>query len=133
MPNAVTTFDQAPILTGIIGSELMYAYQPLGTIPATYLGGTLTPNQLKAFVQGTSAGTVASMRQLKAALVSQSVMLTVLVAVPADPTNSTNIAWFSAYEMTPTDVFVTGFLQPTLGYSNAQIAALFSLALTFPT
>lgn len=132
MPIAPTPYDQAPILSGIIGTELLYAYQPLGTIPSTYRGGTITPLQLKSFVQGTSSGTIASMRQLKAALVSQTVMLTVLVAVPADPTNATNIAWFSAYEMTPTDTFVTGFLQPTLGYSNAQITALFTLALSFP-
>lgn len=72
------------------------------------------------------------MRQLKAALAAQNVIIEVYQALPADIANSYNIAWASASVMTLTDPFVTGFLQPTLGYSTPQLDALFSLALTFP-
>ena len=73
-----------------------------------------------------------TMRQLIAAMGSQAVLVSVQNAVPADITNAYNIAWTHAVYMPLTDPFVTGFLQPTLGYSGAQMTTLYALALTFP-
>jgi hypothetical protein len=72
------------------------------------------------------------MRQLVAAMAGQGTLVAVYEALPSDITNSYNIAWSHAYYMGITDPFITGFLQPTLGYTTAQMQALFTLALTYP-
>lgn len=129
---AGTTLDVLPPALGLQGNELLWIYQPqTGDTPVTYVGLRCTTAQVAALVSG--IGTVnPSMRQLIAALASQAVLVEVEQAVPGDTTNSYNIAWNHAYVMSIGDSFVTGFLQPTLGYSGAQMTALFTLALTFP-
>jgi hypothetical protein len=77
------------------------------------------------------------MRQLKQALASQTdagvnALLLVNENVPADITTFNYITWNTAYRISIADPFVVNFLQPTLGYSGAQMTALFLLADTFP-
>lgn len=138
------TYDQTPAALALNGGELIYAYQqnsntglygqgPTGPTPWT--GVTLTPAQIAAFVAAAyklpSSGYV-SMRQLLAALAYQASLVTVFEALPSDITNPYNIAYNHAYIITQSDPFVTGFLQPTLGLTGPQLAALFALATTFP-
>lgn len=128
---AVITFSQLPPATGLTGAEIFAVSQLLG-IPVQETSVGVTLNQIKAFLGGGSTSTVVSMRQLFAAMVVQGVYLIAQAAVPADPTNATNIAWNSAYIMTIADPFVVGFLEPTLSFSGTQMAALFALAMTQP-
>ena len=138
------TYDKTPAALALNGGELIYAYQqvtntglygqgPTGVTP--YTGVTTTPSQIAAFLNAVyktpSAGFV-SMRQLLAALAYQASLVAVFDALPSDITNPYNIAYNHAYIVTQADPFITGFVQPTLGLSNTQLAALFALAATFP-
>ena|ERR1035437_6907706 len=128
---AVTTLNDLPPVLSLNGSEIcfMYQYDPLLELWITY---SCTTGQIASLAsQITGAGTV-SMRQLLAAMASQGVLVTAFESVPADITNTYNIAWNHAYRMGPSDTFVTGFLQPTIGYTNGQMAVLFVLAAGLP-
>jgi len=92
----------------------------------------VTAQVIKNFAQGIPSTSQVTMRQLKQALAAQTVIIEVYQALPADISNTYNIAWASAANMSLTDPFTINFLQPTLGYSAAQMQALFLLALTFP-
>jgi hypothetical protein len=129
---AGTTLDVLPPALALQGNELLLIYQPQpGNLLVPYVGLRCTTGQVAELITG--IGTInPSMRQLIAALANQGVLVSVFDALPADITNSYNIAYNHAYVMTIGDSFVTGFLQPTLGYSGAQMIALFDLALSFP-
>jgi hypothetical protein len=131
---AVETISQLPQIFALGGNELFIISQPQTPPTAVpWVSYAVSISTIKSFIQGTGAvvGTC-TMRQLKAALAAQSVMVQVYDALPSDITNQYNIAWASGATMTLTDPFTTGFLQPTLGYSAGQMTALFALALTFP-
>jgi len=129
------TLDQLPPAIALTGAELVWVYQagpnPLVT---PWIGYRCTTSQIANLLTTASGGSsTCSMRQLFAAMASQSVMVTAFEQLPADITNTYSIAWNSAYRMSIADPFITGFLQSALGYTGAQMAALFALALTFPT
>jgi hypothetical protein len=128
---AGVTLDQIPPATSLAGGELIWIYQPGGSQATPWVGKSMTTNQLAGFIKGTGF-TSPTMRQLCAAMASQGTLVGVFNALPSDITNSYNIAWWHAYYMNIGDPFVTGFLQPTLGYTGAQMQALFTFALTFP-
>ena len=124
-----TTLNNLPPVLALNGSELFFLYQYDPAI-STWITYSCTAEQL--FNGGFDGASVCSMRQLFAAMADQDVMLTAFDQLPADITNTYNIAWTHGYRMTITDPFITGFLQPAIGYSDAQMVALFALALTFP-
>lgn len=128
---AGTTLDQLPAAISLNGSELVWLYQPGPNETTPWIGVRCTTFQIADLINGSNSQSV-SMRQLFAAMAQDNVLVTAFEALPADITNSYNIAWNRAYRMSLSDPFVTGFLQPTLGYSASQIAALFLLAATFP-
>ena len=120
----VTASD--PFATGFLQPTLNYTtvqMQDLFVFASTFaLGGPLALPP---------SGSV-SMRQLVAALGAQSVLVTANAGLPADISSPYNIAWNHAYLMASNSTFVTAWLQPTIGYTNLQITALFALAATFP-
>ena len=61
-----------------------------------------------------------------AAMAAAGVMVTAFNALPGSITNTYNIAWNHAYRMSINDPFITGFLEGAIGYSPAQMAALFA-------
>ena len=127
------TLDQLPPALALNGSELLWIYQQ-GPSPATpWIGLRCTSAQLASLFSGPSGiiGAI-SMRQLFAAMAFDGVMVTAFNALSADITNSNNIAWYHAYAMTISDPFITGFIQPTIGYTTLQMELLFVLARTFP-
>lgn len=125
---AVTTFSELPPTLSLNGSELVCISQfdPLLGIWSTY---TTTTAAISEFFSGISVATP-SMRQIKAAMAQQSVLVDVDNSVPADITNSYSIAWTTAFRMSITDQFVTGFLVPLLGQS--EVNTIFALAPSFP-
>lgn len=127
---AGVTLNEIPVAVALNGNELLWAYQQ-GNNVTPWVGVSVTSGQLASLISGIGT-TTPSMRQLFAAMANQGVMYSTFIQLPGDMTNSYNIAWNHAYRMAITDPFVTGFLQPALGYSSAQMAALFALALTFP-
>lgn len=129
------TLDTLPPAIALNGGELMWLYQQGPTEVTPWVGVRATTGQIAALAsEGIvgPVGSICSMRQLLAAMAFEGVMVLAFNSLPADITNSYNIAWSHAYKMTITDPFVTGFLQPAIGYNNEQMIALFILALTFP-
>lgn len=128
---AVETFSQMQIALALAGNELVCISVPTGE-PVPFVTRTTTTQQIAAIFNGVGVVTP-SMRQLKAALNAQGLLLSVNNTVPADLTNADYIAWFSAFRMAITDPFVTGFLmQPPLNFTQDEINVLFALALEFP-
>lgn len=130
---AGTTLDTIPPALALGGDELFWVYQPGPTEATPWIGLSCTLDQVVSFVLGRQ--TTTTMRQLVVALQGQGVLVEVAQAVPSDITNAINICWAHGNAISLGDIFVTGFLQPTLGYSNAQMVALFGLAngITFGT
>lgn len=128
-----TTLDVLPQAIALSGQELVWLYQP-GPNPLVtpWIGVRCTTGQLATIGGGGPGAATCSMRQLFAAMASQGVLVIADQQVPGDITDPNNIAWNHAYRMTITDAFITGFLEPAIGYSPAQMAALFVLAQTFP-
>ena len=131
---AGTTLDKIPPALGLNGSELFWAYQPGPTPVTPWIGVSVTPGQLTQYLKyGPSVPYVATtMCQLLAALSTQGVLVTLFDALPSDITNPYNIAYNHANYITIGDPFITGFLQPTLGYSQADVYNLFNLAAAVP-
>ena len=130
---AGVTLDKLPPATGFVGNELLWIYQQGPTQITPWIGLRCTLSQVAAYISNPGGGTYAcTMRQLVAELASQNLLNTVLLALPSDPNNSYNIAWFHGRNMGITDPFSTGFLQPTLGYSTNQMQNLYTFALAFP-
>jgi len=132
---SVTTFSQLPQIGALSGNELFMLSQPQTPpiFPAVpWVSYAVSAQVIKNFAQGIPSTSQVSMRQLKEALAAQSVIIEVYQALPADIANTYNIAWASAANMSLTDPFTLGFLQPTLGYTGAQMQALWLLALTYP-
>lgn len=129
---AGVTLDQLPPALYLGGAELIWLYQPGPTEATPWIGVSCTVADLISYINSGGFSTQPTMRQLLAAMASQGVFLTAFQALPADVTDPNNIAWNHAFRMTLSDPFITGFLEPTLGYSQAQMQALFTLALTFP-
>jgi acyl-coenzyme A synthetase/AMP-(fatty) acid ligase len=73
-------------------------------------------------------GTVTN-RQFKLALAASTLNHTVIAGIPASSDDPIYIAWTSGATVTPNDLLATN-VQATLGYSPAQMAALFALAET---
>lgn len=128
---AVTTYSEMTPLITLSGAELLCLSQP-GVTPTPWITGTITISDLIGFINSGSVGIQPTMRQLLAAMASQSVMVTAFEQLPADITDPDNIAWNHAFRMSLTDTFTTGFLQPSIGYSDLQMIELFAFSLTFP-
>lgn len=124
-----TTLNDLPPVLGLNGTELFFLYQ-YDSLISQWITYSCTASQL--FDGGTSGASTCSMRQLFAAMADEDVLVDAFDQLSSDITNTYNIAWNHAYRMTITDPFITGFLQPALGYSDVQMIALFVLALTFP-
>jgi hypothetical protein len=71
-------------------------------------------------------GTV-SLRQFKLALAAGGHNQTVINGIPASADDPVYIAWTSASSVTPNDALAVN-VQGTLGYTSAQMVALFALA-----
>ena len=128
-------FYNLPPALALNGGELLVAYQQGPNQATPWIGVQFTASQFSAFIsealQKPSACYV-SMRQLASALASRSVLVELVQALSSDITNTYNIAWTHGYIITAADPFISGFLQPTLGYSGSDVATLFALAATFP-
>lgn len=124
---AGTTLDTIPPALGLNGGELFWIYQQGPTEATPWIGLSCTAAQIAQFAAGL-AQPATTMRQLLSALSIQGVLIEVFDALPSDLTNTYNICWYHGATVSLGDVFVTGFLQPTLGYTNAQMQALFVLA-----
>ena len=135
---AYTPFSQMPIATAINGTEILCASLPQPFSIPPFLTETLTVAQLAAYIALLINGGhivpigYVSMRQLKAALAFQNELVPLFDNLPGDMNNEYNITWWSGSIINATDIFITGFLQPTLGYSNAQVVTLLALAQTYP-
>ena len=129
---AAVTLDQLPPAIFLSGNELIWLYQVGPTDATPWIGVNCTVGDLAGYIQNGGFSSQPTMRQLLAAMASQNTLVGVAQAVPSDITNSYNIAWNHAFRMSLSDPFITGFLEPTLGYSQSQMQALFTLALTFP-
>jgi hypothetical protein len=130
---AGTTLDVLPPAVALSGGELVWLYQPgLNPLVTPWIGVRCTTQQIANLLTTTGGFGVCSMRQLFAAMAAAGVMVTAFEALPGDITNSSNIAWNHAYRMIISDPFITGFLQPAIGYTNAQMTALFAAALSYP-
>lgn len=129
MAQAYTPFSEMPRAIALNGSELvcLSLYRP-DMVPL-WLTEVIPISDLGFFIAN-NLGT--SMRQIKAALADQGNLYALFMGISSDPTDSFNIAWTTASRMTPTDPFITGCLQPVLGYSDADVVVLFALAATFP-
>lgn len=133
MTNLVgTTLNDLPPVLALNGSELCFLYQ-FDPMLGKYVTYSCTTFQIAQLAFGIGGEGVCSMRQLFAAMANQGVMYQAFEQLPADVTNTFNIAWNHAFIMTINDPFIQDFLQPALGYSDLQMTALFALALTFPT
>jgi hypothetical protein len=129
-----TTLNNLPPAIALSGAELVWLYQP-GPNPLVtpWIGVSCTTSQIANLLTTSGGGSsTCSMRQLFAAMANQSVLVLAFGSLPGDQTNQYNIAWYHAYRMTITDPFITGFLEPAIGYTGAQMAALFVLAQSFP-
>jgi hypothetical protein len=131
-----TTLDQLPPALALNGGELFWIYQAGPTEATPWIGlrcSTAQIAQLVADLIGAGlSSTAITMRQLIAAMAAEDTLVGVYESLPSDLTNSYNIAWSHAYIITISDPFIVGFLQPTLGYSSAQMQALFAAAAAFP-
>lgn len=124
------TLDQLPPAVYLSGNEFVWLYQSANGA-APFVGVRCTTGQIANLLSGGGVGSC-SMRQLFAAMAAAGVMVTAFEALPSDINDSSNIAWWHAYRMTLSDVFITGFLQSAIGYNATQMAALFAAALLFP-
>src|ERR1035437_6656588 len=97
---AVTTLNDLPPVLSLNGREIcfMYQYDPLLELWITY---SCTTGQIASFASQLTAARTVSMRQLLAAMAIQSVLVVASQALPADITNTSNIAWSHAYRMGP--------------------------------
>lgn len=131
---AGVTLDKIPPALALNGSELLWLYQSGGNQITPWIGIQCTLDQLQNFVlYGPQTPYVyTTMRQLLGALQTQGMLYTAFSALPSDVTNTFNIAWNHATNITIQDPFIVGFLQPTLGYSQAQLQTLFALANAIP-
>lgn len=126
-----TTLNSLPPVLGLNGTELCFIYQ-FDSMTGTWITYRCTTGQIAQLAYGLGPGSC-SMRQLFAAMASQGVMYQAFELLPADVTNTYNIAWNHAFVINIVDPFIQDFLQPALGYSNSQMVSLFALAQTFPT
>lgn len=129
---AGVTLDKLPPALGLNGQELFWIYQQGPTEATPWIGLRLSLWQLSQWVANPQVMFGCTMRQLAAALASQSLLVPVLESLPGDVNDQYNIAWAHATTMTISDPFSAGFLQPTLGYSYSEMQALYADALTFP-
>lgn len=127
---AYTPYSEMPRAIALNGTELvcLSLYRP-DMIPL-WLTEVIPISELGDFFNVGNLGT--SMRQIKAALAFQGTMYQLFMGISSDPTDTFNIAWTTASRMTTTDPFITGCLQPVLGYTDADVITLFALAATFP-
>lgn len=125
---ANTNLNQITPLVAINGTEVLYViqYDPL---TQTWVDYTCTTDQVANFFAGITTATP-SMRQIKAAMAQLGYMVEVSQAIPADITDSDNIAWTSAFRMSIADPFVTQFLVQLIG--QGAVDAIWALAPTFP-
>lgn len=130
MPLQDESLSQQPLAIGLDGTELVLISQA-GNVAVPWVTKATTVAAIGGYINGVF-GTAVSMRQLLAAMAQTGVYFTAFRKLPADQSNSYNIAWNHAYRMPITDPFITGFLQPALSYSDAQMVALYTLALTLP-
>lgn len=127
----VTTLNDLPPVPALNGGELCFIYQ-FWTPTQEWITYSCTTAQIAGLFEGGGGVATCSMRQLFAAMASEDLMITAFEQLPADITDTYNIAWNYAFRMTLADPFITGFLQPALSFTSGQMAALFVLALTFP-
>lgn len=128
---AVTTLNDLPPALALTGAELCFIYQ-YDLLLEEWITYSCTTSQIALLTSSEGGAGICSMRQLLAAMASLDIFYGAYEQLPADVTNTYNIAWNHAFRMTIADPFITGFLQPALGYDTIQMTALFVLALTFP-
>ena len=134
---ATTTFSQLPVAIALSGNEIIPADQYQGVAPSgTLTTVSLTVAQIAFFTIAISKGipvttAMCSNRQMREALANAGNLVTIDSATSADITNATTIEWRNGSIIVYGDA-VASFIQTTLGYSNAQMAALFASALTYP-
>lgn len=130
---AVEKFSQMPRAIALNGGELICVSQQgnpfsqqLPTV-TPWITKVVTVDLLAEYIARPSV-TFVRMDQLFMALRAVNLYSIAFNQLPSDVANQFNIAWFHALEITPSDPFVTGFLQPAIDYSDDQIEVLFSIA-----
>lgn len=96
---------------------------------AVYPSQTMSVNSGTQALQAAVAGGLVTVGQFKRALNFNGLMQSVSDAIPADVTNAVNMQWFNGISIYKADPLYN-FVQVTLGYTDAQMAALLSFAAT---
>lgn len=128
---ANTTILNLPQTLALNGTELCYVIQ-YDSLTQQWVDFACTTAQISAIYNGVPANTP-SMRQIKASMEAQGVLVTVSQAVPADITDPNYIAWNAAFRMAQNDPFVTTFLLGTPPIlTQSQVTTIWANAPSFP-
>jgi hypothetical protein len=134
---ATTTFSELPVAIHVSGTEIIPADQYQGTPPSgTLTTVSITVNQIVLLTLAVAKGypsstSMCTNRQMREALAAGGNLVTIDSATSADINNATTIEWRNGNLIVLGDP-VSVLVQTTLGYSNAQMAALFASAQTYP-
>lgn len=127
---ANTTILNLPQTLALNGTELVYIIQ-YDSLTQQWVDYACTTEQISALFNGIPSGTP-SMRQIKASMEAQSVLVEVSQAVPSDITDSNFIAWNSAFRMAQNDPFVINFLLGESILTQTQINTIWANASNYP-
>jgi hypothetical protein len=127
---ANTAFSNLPTVIALNGNELVCVSQ-YNALLETWTSYACTTEQISALFNGIPTGTP-SMRQIKASMEAQGVLVDVSQAVPGDITDSNFIAWNSAFRMAQNDPFVTNFLLGENILTQTQVTTIWADAPNYP-
>lgn len=125
-----TAFSGLSVAIVLQGNEIVPLSVPTGNDQAPYVSMRTTVSAIANYWLNLNDATV-TRRQLYSALAAAGVMATVYQAVSADPNSQNWVDFFTSFTVT-LDSSLALFIQTTLGYSDAQMAALFVSALSYP-
>ena len=125
-----TAFSGLSVAVALAGNEIVPISAPTGNDQAPYVSMRTTVSAIANYWLNLNASTV-TRRQLYSALAGTGVMATVYQAVNADPNSQNWVDFSTSFTVTRTSGLAL-FIQTTLGYSDAQMDALFVSALTYP-
>ena len=127
---ANTAFSGLSVAVALAGNEIVAISVPTGNDQAPFVSMRTTVSAIANYWLSVNETTV-TRRQLYSALAAAGEMTTVYQAVNADP-NSQNWVDFSTSFTVNITSGLALFIQTTLGYSDAQMTALFVSALSYP-
>jgi hypothetical protein len=127
---ANTAFSNLPTVIALNGNELVCVSQ-YNALLETWTSYACTTEQISALFNGIPTGTP-SIRQIKASMEAQGVLVDVSQAVPGDITDPNFIAWNSAFRMAQNDPFVTNFLLGENILTQTQVTTIWADAPNYP-